>query len=84
MILVKDQLQASASNQTICYEVVNSPDRNPRCRQSGLDMNVYWVIKCGDIMAYKLLWFTTGEWSDWFVTNVNDLSTTSNNSSTRM
>ncbi len=84
MILVKDQLQASAWNQTICYEVVNSPDGNPLWCQSGLDMNVDWVIKCGDIMAYKLLWSTTGEWADWFVTDVNDLSATSNNSSTWM
>jgi hypothetical protein len=40
MIFVESESQATAANQTICYEVVNSPDKNPLWHQSGLDINV--------------------------------------------
>ena len=84
IIFVKGESQVTAPSQTICYEIVNSPDKNPLWRQSGLDMNVDWVIKCGNIVAYKLQWPTTSEWSDWYVTGINDLAPTNNTNPTRM
>lgn len=65
-------------------EMVNSPNNETIWREAGLDMNLDWVMKCGDIVAYKLLWPETGEWSDWFVTRVNDLSPLSADRPTRM
>ena len=74
-LLVSCQIIFNAKNQAICYEVVNSPSNNTIWAEAGLDMNVDWVEKCGDIVAYKLLWEATRQWSDWFVTGVNDLRT---------
>jgi hypothetical protein len=84
ILFIHSQQQNSAINQTICYEVVNSPDRNPLWSQAGLDMNADGIIRCGDIIAYKILWSNTGDWSDWFVTGVNDLLLTNGNSQKRM
>ena len=82
--IVTGQQPIKTIDQSECYEMVNSPDKNPLWRQSGIDMNIDWVIKCGDIVAYKLLWPTTGEWSDWFVSGVNDLTPSNNGNHTRM
>lgn len=82
--LVTGQQPVKTADQSLCYEMVNSPDKNPLWRQSGIDMNIDWVVKCGDIVAYKLLWPTTGEWSDWFVTGMNDLAPANNGNRTRM
>jgi hypothetical protein len=58
---------------------------HPLWCQSGLDMNVDWVTKCVDIVAYQLLWSTTDEGSNWFVTGIKDLVLTNNsNNPTRM
>ena len=84
IINIFGQQPVKTPDQTICYEMVNSPDNNPLWTRSGLDMNVDFVIKCGDIVAYKLLWSSTGEWSDWFVTGLNDLSPPGPNNRTRM
>ena len=84
MSMILGQQPIKTADQSECYEMVNSPDNNALWRQSGLDMNIDWVIKCGDIVAYKLLWPTTGEWSDWFVTGMNDLAPVNKTNRTRM
>ncbi|CAF1566016.1 unnamed protein product, partial [Didymodactylos carnosus] len=38
---------------------------------AGLDLNIDFVIKCGEIAAYQVKW-STG-WSDWYVPGVNDM-----------
>ncbi|CAF4829544.1 unnamed protein product, partial [Rotaria socialis] len=68
------QHRTNAESQAVCYEVVNSPNNDTIWSEAGLDMNIDWVTKCGNIVAYKLRWSTTDEWSDWFVVGVNDLS----------
>lgn len=82
--LINGQVQNIANNQTFCYEVVNSPDQNPLWSQAGLDTNIDWVIRCGDIIAYKILWSNAGDWSDWFVTGLNDLLSANETSQRRM
>jgi hypothetical protein len=84
ILLIYGQRQDSATNQTICYEVVNSPDQSPLWSQAGLDMNVDWIIRCGDIIAYKILWSNAGDWSDWYVTGLNDLLPSNDNNQKRM
>ena len=81
---IRGQRQDSAINQTFCYEVVNSPDQNFLWSQAGLDVNIDWIIRCGDITAYKILWSNAGDWSDWFVTGVNDLLPANGTSQKRM
>ena len=78
------QQPTNALDQAVCFEMANSPNNETIWREAGLDMNLDWVMKCGDIVAYKLLWPETSEWSDWFVTGVNDLSPFSANRPTRM
>lgn len=84
LIGIHGQQPVVTPDQSICYETVNSPDNNILWTQAGLDTNIDWVIKCGDIIAYKLLWPSTGIWTDWFVTGVNDLSPEGPNNRTRM
>jgi hypothetical protein len=84
IIFIHAQKQNSASTQTFCYESVNSPDQNSLWSQAGLDMNIDWVIRCRDIIAYKILWSNAGDWSDWFVTGVNDLLPVNGNNQKRM
>ena len=84
LCITTGQQPVKTPDQSVCYEVVNSPDKNRMWSEAGLDMNVDWVIKCGDIVGYKLLWPKIGEWSDWFITGVNDLSPANNANRTRM
>ncbi|CAF2812718.1 unnamed protein product [Rotaria sp. Silwood2] len=52
------------TSQGSCTEVSNQPpSRDLRWPRSGIDLNLDWAIKCGDIIAYKLQWFSGG-WSD--------------------
>ena len=61
------------TSQGSCREVANEPPLNDeRWPHSGIDLNVDWSLKCGDIIAYKLQWFSGG-WSDWYVSGVNDM-----------
>ncbi|CAF3020087.1 unnamed protein product, partial [Rotaria sp. Silwood2] len=61
------------TSQGSCTEVSNEPPTyDNRWSGSGIDSNIDWVIKCGDIIAYKLQWFN-GVWSDWYVPGVNDM-----------
>lgn len=61
------------SVQGSCTEVTNQPpSRDKRWALGGVDLNVDWAIKCGDIVAYKLQWFS-GDWSGWFVPGINDM-----------
>ncbi|CAF1037001.1 unnamed protein product [Rotaria sp. Silwood1] len=63
------------TSQGSCTEVSNQPpSRDLRWPRSGIDLNLDWAIKCGDIIAYKLQWFSGG-WSDWYVPGVNDMDT---------
>jgi hypothetical protein len=67
------------TSQGSCTEVSNEgPTSDLRWSGSGLDSNIDWTIKCGDIIAYKLQWFSGG-WSDWFVPGVNDMDPKVNN-----
>ena len=84
LCITTGQQPVKTSDQSVCYEVVNSPDKNRMWSEAGLDLNVDWVIKCGDIVGYKLLWPKVGEWSDWFITGVNDLTPANNANRTRM
>ncbi len=65
------------SSQAACTEVTESPTSD--CRwAAGLNTNVDEIILTGDIVAYQIKWFDTpptteGEWSNWFVTGVNDI-----------
>lgn len=60
-------------SQGSCVEVANqTPSRDIRWPRSGIDLNIDWAIKCGDIVAYKLQWFSGG-WSAWYVPGVNDM-----------
>lgn len=84
ILSIYGQPQDSAKNQTNCYEVINSPDQNPLWSEADLDMNIDWIIRCGDIVAYKILWSNAGDLSDWFVTGVNDLLPANGTSQKRM
>lgn len=59
------------SSQGSCTQVSDEPPLGDGW-PPGIDVNLDWAVKCGDIIAYKLQWFN-GAWSDWFVTGVNDL-----------
>ncbi|CAF2117443.1 unnamed protein product [Rotaria magnacalcarata] len=84
IISSQGQHRTNAESQAVCYEVINSPNNDTIWSEAGLDMNIDWVTKCGNIVAYKLRWPTTGEWSDWFVVGVNDLSPVRTGKLTRM
>jgi hypothetical protein len=84
IIFIDGQIQNTAATQTFCYESTNSPDTNPLWGQAGLDMNIDWVIRCRDIIAYKILWSNAGDWSDWYVTGVNDVLPASGANQKRM
>ncbi|CAF2105780.1 unnamed protein product [Rotaria magnacalcarata] len=67
------------ASQGSCTEVSNQPaSRDIRWPHSGIDSNIDWAIKCGDIIAYKIQWFSGG-WSGWYVPGVNDMDTKVNN-----
>ncbi|CAF0926515.1 unnamed protein product [Didymodactylos carnosus] len=62
-----------ASDKAYCTQVgILPPSGEDRWALAGLDLNVDWVLKCGNIVAYKLQWFSGG-WSDWYVPGVNDM-----------
>jgi hypothetical protein len=84
IIFIDGQKVNSAATQTFCYETTEAPDTLQLWSQAGLDMNVDWVIRCRDIVAYKILWSNAGDWSDWFVTGVNDLLPASGGAQKRM
>ncbi|CAF1034051.1 unnamed protein product [Didymodactylos carnosus] len=61
------------STEAYCTQVgILPPSGEDRWALAGLDLNVDWVLKCGNIVAYKLQWFSGG-WSDWYVPGVNDM-----------
>lgn len=84
VLFINSQQQNTAINQTFCYEVFSSPDRNLLWSEADLDMNIDWIIRYGDIIAYKIEWSDTGNWSEWFVTGVNDLLPANGTSQKRM
>ncbi|CAF1552407.1 unnamed protein product [Didymodactylos carnosus] len=58
--------------QSVCTTVTNeAPLGDQRWWLAGLDLNIDFVIKCGEIAAYQVKW-STG-WSDWYVPGVNDM-----------
>ncbi|CAF1088345.1 unnamed protein product [Rotaria sordida] len=61
------------TSQGNCTEVSNEqPTYDSRWPGSGIDLNIDWAIKCGNIIAYKIRWFS-GAWSGWYVPGVNDM-----------
>jgi hypothetical protein len=60
--------------QDVCTEVTNkSPSSDARWINS-LSLQADNQILGGDIVAYKLQWFS-GSWSSWIVPGINDLDT---------
>lgn len=84
VMFVHGQRQEIAAGQGWCHEATYSPDRNPLWSSAGLDTNVDWIALCGDVVAYKILWSNAGDWSDWFVTGVNDVLPAVNGTQKRM
>lgn len=75
------------SSQAICSEsAVQDRSGENRWAEAGLDTNVDFYLKCGDIIAFKLEWFPirSEKWSDWFVVGVNDIDAKSDGPNYRL
>ena len=75
------QTLVDVSTQAVCSDSgVLGPSGENRWAEAGLDTDVDTYLKCGEIVAFKLQWFSGG-WSDWFVVGVNDVDGKSDGSS---
>jgi hypothetical protein len=68
-----------AATQDTCTEVSGGPSYDLRW-VAGMSQEVDDIIKGGNIVAYKIQWFT-GAWSGWYVPGVNDIDSKFNLSS---
>jgi hypothetical protein len=60
------------STQDTCTEVDNEGPTSDVRWGNGLSRNVDQAVKGGQIVAYKLQWFSGG-WSGWYIPGVNDI-----------
>lgn len=66
-----DCINHDITSQPNCREVQRSRTRD--CRwHAGLSTNVDQTILSGEIVAYKIQWFS-GRWSGWYVPGMNDI-----------
>ena len=68
-----DCIQQSIVTQTQCTQVGPVDAEGAKVGWwKGLSTQIDQQILGGDVVAYKIQWFSGG-WSDWYVTGVNDL-----------
>lgn len=66
-----DCVSYDITTQAQCTEVTEGRTDDGRWGQ-GLSTNVDQTVKGGEIVAYQIQWFN-GNWSEWYVTGVNDI-----------
>ena len=70
--VVSQTNESTVGNQDECIEVTAPPSNDQRWNQ-GLSLEVDNQILGGNIVAFKIR-YQSGEWSEWFVPGVNDIS----------
>ena len=76
-----DRVIYQTNTQQTCVEVTRGPTFD--CRwPAGLNLNVDQIVLHGDIVAFKIRWFS-GAWSGWYVPGVNDIDGKFNTASRR-